>query len=110
VACPRAVAIGTGLAIAIKALAARHGPHAGSLAGEIRINEARFMRKLINTLVVGIILGGIGLVLPGCTDETGTKQETKITTPEGTTTERREIKVDKSGKAPPSLPSEKPNP
>jgi hypothetical protein len=68
------------------------------------------MRKLINTLVAGVVLGGIGVALPGCTDETGTKSETKVTTPEGSTTERREIKVDKSGQNPPVAPSEKPKP
>jgi len=68
------------------------------------------MRKLISTLVAGVVLTGIGVAFTGCTDETGTKQETKVTGPEGTTTERREIKVDKTGKNPPSAPSEKPNP
>jgi len=68
------------------------------------------MRKIINTLMAGVMLVGIPVVFAGCTDESGTKQETKVTGPEGTTTERREIKVDKSGKNPPAAPSEKPNP
>jgi len=82
----------------------------GSLSAEMPIQEAILMRKLINTLVAGVMLTGVSTTFTGCTDETGTKQETKITTPEGTTTERREVKVDKSGKAPPAAPSEKPNP
>jgi hypothetical protein len=68
------------------------------------------MRKLINTLVAGIVLSGITVGFTGCTDETSTKEETKITTPQGTTTERQEVKVDKTGKNPPAAPSEKPNP
>jgi hypothetical protein len=68
------------------------------------------MRKLINTLVAGVMLSGISVALPGCTDETGTKSETKVTTPTGTTTERQEVKVDRSGQNPPPAPSEKPKP
>jgi hypothetical protein len=68
------------------------------------------MRKFISTLLAGVILSGFSLALPGCTEETSTKEETKVTTPQGTTTESRQVKVDKSGKNPPSAPSEKPNP
>jgi len=65
------------------------------------------MRKIINTLMAGVMLAGISVVFTGCTDETGTKQETKITTPSGTATETRSIKVDKTGQNPPLAPSEK---
>ena len=46
----------------------------------------------------------------GCTEETGTKEEIKVKGPEGTTTETREIKVNKSGENPPAAPSETPKP
>jgi hypothetical protein len=65
------------------------------------------MRKLIKSLMAGMMLFGIGVGFAGCADETGTKEETKITTPSATTTDRREVKVDKSGQAPPAAPSEK---
>src|SRR5262249_9113249 len=81
----------------------------GHRSAERRRHEAPFMRKLINTFVAAVVLSGLGLGLPGCTDETGTKTEAKISTPGGTTTERREVNVDKSGRAPPSAPSEKPS-
>jgi hypothetical protein len=68
------------------------------------------MRKFISTLLAGVILSGFSLALSGCTEETSTKEETKVTTPQGTTTESRQVKVDKSGKNPPVAPSEKPNP
>jgi hypothetical protein len=82
----------------------------GSLAGELWNIEATFMRKLINTLVAGLILCGFSVSMPGCTEETGTKEETKITSPTGTATETRQIKVDKTGENPPKAPSEKPKP
>jgi hypothetical protein len=68
------------------------------------------MRKSLNTLMAGLMLVGTCVAFTGCTEETGTKQEIKTTTPGGTTTERREVKVDKSGQSPPAAPSEKPNP
>jgi len=96
--------------MAIQGLAASREPHAGSLAAEMLLEEATFMRKIINMLIAGVMLTGVGIALPGCTDETGAKQETKITGPDGTTTETRQIKVDKSGKNPPAAPSENKNP
>jgi len=65
------------------------------------------MRKIINTLMAGVMLAGISVAFTGCTDETGAKQDTKITGPGGTTTESKQIKVDKSGQNPPLAPSEK---
>jgi hypothetical protein len=68
------------------------------------------MRKLINTLLAGVVLTGVSVAFTGCTDEIGTKEETKVTSPQGTTTERREVKIEKSGENPPPAPSEKANP
>jgi hypothetical protein len=65
------------------------------------------MRKFVNTFLVGVVLASGSIVISGCNDETGTKTETKISTPGGTTTEARETKVDKTGQNPPLAPSEK---
>jgi hypothetical protein len=63
------------------------------------------MRKLINVSMALVTMFGITLALSGCTEETGTKTETKVTTPEGTTTRRTTDTVDTSGKNPPSTPA-----
>jgi hypothetical protein len=56
-------------------------------------------RMLVATLVVSLL--SIGLA--GCTEKTAsTKQETKITTPGGTTTITTEREVKKTGDNPPS--------
>jgi len=68
------------------------------------------MRKLISGMLTGVILAGLSIGITGCTDETGTKEEVKITTPGGTSKETREIKVEKRGENPPSAPSEKTKP
>ncbi len=66
------------------------------------------MRRMFNTLMAGLILGGLSIGMTGCSEESGVKQETKITKPDGSqTTETRQIKVDKSGESPPAAPSEK---
>jgi hypothetical protein len=68
------------------------------------------MRRLISAMLTGVILAGFSIGITGCTDETGTKEEVKITTPGGTSKETREIKVNKSGENPPAAPSEKTTP
>jgi hypothetical protein len=68
------------------------------------------MRKLLTVMMAGATLAGLTVGLAGCSDETGTKEEVKIKGPEGTTTEKREIKIDKSGSNPPLAPSEKVKP
>jgi len=68
------------------------------------------MRKLISATLTGVILAGFGIGVTGCSDETSTKEEVKITTPGGTSKETREVKVQKSGENPPAAPSEKPAP
>lgn len=65
------------------------------------------MRRFIITLFAGVVLAGGGIAITGCTDETGTKQETKITGPGGTTTEKTDKTINKSGENPPLAPSEK---
>ncbi len=65
------------------------------------------MRKMIITLMAGLILGGLSVGMPGCSEETGVKETTKIKTPDGTTTETNQTKVNKSGENPPLAPSEK---
>jgi len=67
------------------------------------------MRKLISGTLTGAILAGLSVGITGCSDETGTKEEVKITTPGGTSKETRELKVQKKGENPPVAPSEKPN-
>ena len=70
------------------------------------INEATIMRKLMTTMLAGAMLGGLTIGMVGCTEETGTKEEVKIKSPTGTTTEDKSITVKKSGDNPPAAPSE----
>ena len=64
------------------------------------------MRKLMTAMLAGAILGGLTIGMVGCTEETGTKEEVKIKTPTGTTTEDKSVTVKKSGDNPPAAPSE----
>jgi hypothetical protein len=70
------------------------------------ICEAINMRKLMTTMLAGAILAGLSFGMVGCTEETATKEEVKIKTTTGATTETKEIKVNKSGDNPPAAPSE----
>ncbi len=70
------------------------------------INEATIMRKLMTTMLAGAMLAGLTIGMVGCTEETGTKEEVKIKSPTGTTTEDKSITVKKSGDNPPAAPSE----
>jgi len=66
------------------------------------------MRKSISAILAGVMLFGFTIVLTGCTEESGVKSDTKITSPDGSSTnEHREIKIDKKGENPPLSPSEK---
>ncbi len=76
----------------------------------LQFTEALAMRKLLTMVMAGVASAGLMFGLVGCSDETGTKEEIKIKGPEGTTTERHEVKVEKSGKNPPAAPSEKSTP
>jgi hypothetical protein len=65
------------------------------------------MRNVITTMLASALLAGLTIGMAGCTEETGTHEE-KVKAPGGTTTESRDIKVNKSGDNPPAAPSEKP--
>jgi hypothetical protein len=64
------------------------------------------MRKLMNMMLASAVLAGLTFGMVGCTEETGTKEEIKVKTPTGTTTETRDTTVKKSGDNPPAAPSE----
>ena len=68
------------------------------------------MRKQIMTTLASIVLTGLTIGMVGCTEETGTREEVKIKSPTGTTTETRDVTVKHSGDNPPAAPSEKSNP
>jgi hypothetical protein len=68
------------------------------------------MRKVVSTTLAGAILVGLSAGMVGCTDETGSKEEVKVTTPGGTVKETKEIKIQKSGDNPPMAPSDMPKP
>jgi hypothetical protein len=61
-------------------------------------------------MLASVVLAGLTVGMVGCTEETGTKEEVKIKSPTGTTTETRDITVKKSGDNPPTAPSEKAKP
>jgi len=64
------------------------------------------MRKMIGATMAGAMLLGLSAGMVGCSDETGTKEETKVTTPGGTTKVTNELKVQKSGENPPIAPTD----
>jgi hypothetical protein len=64
------------------------------------------MRNLMTTMLAGTILAGLTFGMVGCTEETGTKEQIKVTTPGGTATETRDVTVKKTGDNPPAAPSE----
>jgi hypothetical protein len=64
------------------------------------------MRRVVTTTLAGALLMGFGSAFVGCTDETGSKEEVKVTTPSGTTTQTNEVKIKKSGENPPPAPAE----
>ena len=66
------------------------------------------MRKYISSFLAGVMLCAFSVILSGCTEESGVKSETKLTTPDGSQTkETKEIKIDKKGDNAPLAPSEK---
>ena len=66
------------------------------------------MRKAISAVLAGFVLFGFTMVLPGCTEESGVKTETKLTAPDGSTTRQtNETKIDKKGDNPPLAPAER---
>jgi hypothetical protein len=66
------------------------------------------MRKVLTAFLAPAVLCAFTVVLSGCTEESGVKEEIKAKAPDGsTTTETREIKIDKKGDNAPLAPSEK---
>jgi hypothetical protein len=76
------------------------------IAGSVSIVEDMIMRKVVSTTLAGALLIGFGVGMVGCSDETGTKEEVKVTTPGGTTTRTDETKIKRSGDNPPAAPSD----
>jgi hypothetical protein len=80
----------------------------GEVAGRRGLrSEATFMRKLISATMMGVLLTGLGMGLPGCSEESSTKTQTTTTTPGGTTKETQQTKIQQSGQNPPA-PSKTP--
>jgi len=68
----------------------------------------KYMRKYISTVMAGVMLCAFSVVLSGCTEESGVKEQTKITAPDGSSTKQtNEIKIEKKGENPPLAPAEK---
>ncbi len=82
----------------------------GSAAPGILFTEAIIMRKLMTTMLTTLVLAGLTIGMVGCTEETGTREQVKIKTRDGTTTETRDVTVKHSGDNPPPAPSEKAQP
>lgn len=66
------------------------------------------MRKLMSTMLAGMMLAGLTFAMVGCTDESGVTTKTEVTGPGGKTTVTDTTKVDKTGKNPPAVPVDKP--
>ena len=62
------------------------------------------MRRLISRTLAGTLLCGLGAGMVGCSEETGSKEEVKVTTPTGTTTRTDTTTIKKSGDNPPMTP------
>jgi hypothetical protein len=66
------------------------------------------MRKVLVALLAPAVLCGFTIVLSGCNEESGVKSDTKITSPDGSTTNvHKEVTIDKKGDNPPVVPSDK---
>jgi hypothetical protein len=75
---------------------------------EYFITEAIKMRNVITTMLASALLAGLTFGMAGCAEETGTHEEVKIKSKDGTTTETQDVKIKKTGDNPPAAPSEKP--
>jgi hypothetical protein len=62
------------------------------------------MRRVVSTTLAGALLMGLGVSMVGCSEETGVKEETKISTPTGTRTETKTDTIKKTGDNPPMTP------
>jgi hypothetical protein len=62
------------------------------------------MRKMVRATLAGVILAGLSMGSVGCSEQTGSKEQTTIKSPGGTTTETKETKVQQRGQNPPPAP------
>jgi hypothetical protein len=60
------------------------------------------MRKVINLTMAGVLAMGLGISLSGCSEESSTKKEEKVSTPGGTATVTEKTTVKQSGDNPPA--------
>jgi hypothetical protein len=60
------------------------------------------MRKLISTMMMGVVLTGFGIGISGCSDETKEKSQVTTSSPGGKTTQTTETSVKTSGDNPPT--------
>jgi hypothetical protein len=60
------------------------------------------MRKLISVTMMGVLAMGLGIGVSGCSDESSTKKEEKVTTPGGTATTTETKSVKTTGDNPPA--------
>jgi len=62
------------------------------------------MRKLISTMIMGAFLAGLGIAIPGCSDETKTESKVTASGPGGKTTATETKSIKQSGDNPPPAP------
>jgi len=68
-----------------------------------RLEEEPSVNKAIRKISAGLISTGLALGLAGCTEESSTKSQTDVKTPEGRTTVTEKTTVSKSGNNPPPV-------
>jgi hypothetical protein len=68
--------------------------------------EDMIMRRVVGTTLAGALLFGLGVGMVGCSEETGSKEEVKVTTPGGTATRTDTTTIKRSGENPPMPPSD----
>jgi hypothetical protein len=66
------------------------------------------MRKLISTMIMGAVVAGLGIGLPGCSEESKTESQTTTSTPGGKRVESETKSVKESGQNPPPAPPKTP--
>jgi hypothetical protein len=63
------------------------------------------MRKVLVGVLAPAVLCAFTLVLSGCTEESGVKSDTKVTAPDGSSTNvHKEVTVKEKGDNPPMVP------
>jgi hypothetical protein len=66
--------------------------------------------KVIRTFVAGLVVTGLSIVLAGCGEESSSKSQTEVKTPEGSSTVTEKTTVNKSGNNPPPVSPPNKNP